>query len=109
MKIRDGFVSNSSSSSFIISKDVLSPLQIRQIENHIEVCNNKEVDFLCSYAAEDNVLWDKGEAWEISSLGDSVKGRVTMDNFDMEHFLNLIGIKPENIKFGDYWAWNMID
>jgi hypothetical protein len=34
MKTRSGFVSNSSSSSFIIEKRFLSPEQIKQIKNH---------------------------------------------------------------------------
>ena len=37
MKIRNGFVSNSSSSSFIINKENLTPNQIERIKNHIEV------------------------------------------------------------------------
>ena len=37
MKIRSGFVSNSSSSSFIIKKERLSNLQKFAIENHIEL------------------------------------------------------------------------
>ena len=34
MKIRQGFVSNSSSSSFVINKINLSEKQIEQIKNH---------------------------------------------------------------------------
>lgn len=36
MKIRSGFVSNSSSSSFIVQKKYLSQEQICKIENHID-------------------------------------------------------------------------
>jgi enolase len=38
MKIRTGFVSNSSSSSYIISKKNLTEEQIYMIKNHVEYC-----------------------------------------------------------------------
>ena len=40
MKIRNGFVSNSSSSSFVIERKNLSKKQIRKIKNHIHEHNN---------------------------------------------------------------------
>lgn len=40
MKIRNGFVSNSSSSSYIIKKDGLTSEQLYMIKNHIEYCMN---------------------------------------------------------------------
>jgi hypothetical protein len=40
MKLRTGFVSNSSSSSYIIKKEGLSIQQLDMIKNHIEYCMN---------------------------------------------------------------------
>jgi len=37
MKIRNGFVSNSSSSSFIIKKSEITPAQLEMIKNHIQI------------------------------------------------------------------------
>lgn len=61
MKIRNGFVSNSSSSSFTIQKDTLSKLQIKAL-----------LDYAVS---EDN--WD---AWGIRERSDCVSGFTIMDN-----------------------------
>jgi hypothetical protein len=38
MKVRNGFVSNSSSTSFVISKKQLNKVQISMIINHKDVC-----------------------------------------------------------------------
>jgi hypothetical protein len=79
MKTRHGFVSNSSSSSFVIKRDYLSDDQIRRIENHIE-----EAGRIGIYTSQD-------EAWRIDSDYD-VSGYTGMDNFDMGEFLRRIGV-----------------
>lgn len=82
MKIRHGFVSNSSSSSFIVHKKSLSEFQINAIHNHIEVYNSLNPDYPA----------DKDEEWFIDDKGGAILGSTSMDNFDMESFFNLIGI-----------------
>jgi len=46
MKIRDGFVSNSSSSSFVLRVSGLSKKQLNMVENHIEFAEkvNKKLE-----------------------------------------------------------------
>ena len=76
MKIRNGFVSNSSSSSFVISKYYLSEFQIRKIKNHI------------SYLVNDGPFSpSKEDEWGIEETEAEIKGFTTMDNFDMYAFL----------------------
>jgi hypothetical protein len=74
MKIRIGFVSNSSSSSFVIPLHYISAFQLEQIKNH-----GTQAD---------------GDAWGINVTETTVEGSTSMDNFDMHHFLYEIGV-PE--------------
>lgn len=87
MKIRQGFVSNSSSSSFTISKDDITNKQLKQIISHKVVC--KRYAMFCS----------DGEEWEIIDHGKVVTGFTYMDNFNMEHFLRAIGVSDNVIKW----------
>jgi len=80
MKIRAGFVSNSSSSSFVINKANLNYEQIDQILNHIDVAGD--------------------EAWRIREDYARIFGDTCMDNFDMDKFLRDIGVKDEYVTWG---------
>ena len=90
MKVRNGFVSNSSSSSFVISLDALNPLQVFAIKGHSTMC--EIVNMKCD-----------GDAWYIDIDEDekTVEGRTTMDNFDMEEYLSKIGV-PSHVINWDY-------
>ena len=95
MKIRNGFVSNSSSSSFVILKNKLTEEQINQIKNHISfVLENKDMfkHYMLNYI-------DKYDQWEIKEENNLICGKTLMDNFDMKFFLNQIGISPEDIEW----------
>lgn len=87
MKCRNGFVSNSSSSSFVLLKEMLSPAQINKIQNHIYFGNRLHMD----WASDDN-------AWDVFDEDDVIKVSTFMDNFDMRKFLDLIGVSNAIIK-----------
>lgn len=80
MKKRHGFVSNSSSSSFIIPLDMLSESKINAIHNHIEEASkhSEYYDFggVCDY-----------DMWSITENEFYIQGYTLMDNFDMGTFL----------------------
>lgn len=86
MKVRHGFVSNSSSSSFIIEKQHLTDSQIDKIKRHSELANEYHEQY--------------GEyAWNIQETEFLIKGdtSMAMANFDMYSFLIKIGVNDKNI------------
>jgi hypothetical protein len=88
MKIRNGFVSNSSSSSFVIAKSALSYLEIYAIKNH-------------STLAEDMNIGNIDEYWSITEDEHTIEGWTSMDNFDMDEYLTKIGIDSQHVKWGE--------
>lgn len=93
MKFRLGFVSNSSSASYIIPKKILSEEQISQIKNHIE------------YSKEHfpQIPWaEKGQEWDITETDEDIMVCTIMNNFDIYDFFIAIGIKEEDITYEIY-------
>jgi hypothetical protein len=89
VKFRDGFVSNSSSSSFVISRNLLTDKQVEQIMDHMRVAHRLQIGSATEFASEH-------DAWHIDVTDESVSGRTWMDNFDMRAFLKGIGV-PNNV------------
>jgi len=94
MKIRNGFVSNSSSSSFVVRKSMITALQADQIRDHVKVA--KELD------PEGLGAWAEDGEWRIFTHEDDViSGSTGMDNFSMSEFFDLIGISDDAVE----WDW----
>lgn len=82
MKIRLGFVSNSSSASFSINKNYLTPAQLQSIKDTlsgaIPIKSNDEFN-------TDNPEYI--EDWIMSDRGDYLQFETMMDNFDLIYYL----------------------
>lgn len=86
MKLRIGFVTNSSSSSFTIAKSDLTDEQIEKIKNYFE-------------AAKKVGMNDFDDLWDIDETNFNINGFTYMNNGDMLKFLRLIGVDRDNIEW----------
>ena len=98
MKIRNGYVSNSSSSSFWIRLEELNGKQIRRIQNH--AAKIRDVDpHIPPHQVDEH-------AWDIETDEDFIGGRTWMDNFDMHFYLTeRVGVAEDLIHWGEYSDW----
>jgi hypothetical protein len=94
MKARTSFVSNSSSASFVLNKGLMTQKQIEAIRNHIEYAK-WELEFVpFVYQGYDmSFPWDVDEPEATNTMHVST----SMDNFDMQWFLEQIGVSEEAI------------
>jgi hypothetical protein len=105
MKIRSGFVSNSSSSSFVIERKNLTYKQINQIKNHISCARSMGDKYAYIYDRwfiyedfPENYERDDKSVKRKKRKG-TIEGTCNMNNFDMHNFFEKIGVNMENVKW----------
>lgn len=86
MKVRSGFVSNSSSSSFIVSLKDITPAQ------YLAIVNNQY---------DDQGFCNSSDAWDIDVSDTEIRGSTFMDNYSMREFFEKIGVDNDKVK----WDW----
>lgn len=97
MKIRLGFVSNSSSSSFMLYKPEMTRAQIYAVQNHAA-----EYSLIVDPEIRRNIYGgdltaESGDSWRITETEHTMRLYTSMDNFDMAAFLEYLGIKASAI------------
>jgi len=125
MKIRNAFVSNSSSSSFVIQKNRLNDYQLQQIRNYQEEASrlgkydemdfndsqkeyNEDIKNGCStgFPFERKDICGKfgyiDDFWVIDETFWEIRGHTNMDNFDFASFLDAIGVRKGDIEWGEW-------
>jgi hypothetical protein len=106
MKIRYGFVSNSSSSSFMIRLADLTSWQLEMIRKHREVLeimpifkrNGLYENSDCAWWIEEDTEYELDAEYPEDTEYKVIKGSTPMDNLDMEEFLKIIGVPEEKIQ-----------
>ena len=91
MKKRLGFVSNSSSASFVLNMRALAKFQIDAVLDCVEY-------------AEKLLRWKKDdcyEGWtiEMSKEKNTIEGWTHMDNFEMDEFFEKLGIPASEYEY----------
>lgn len=104
MKVRNGFVSNSSSSSFIILRSSMNDKQKEMLFDHIHI--GEEIDKELK-SQGGNPRYEYYEEWYMEEDDFSVWCHTTMDNFDLVHFLLMeVGLEEDDIIFIGDDLWN---
>ena len=102
MKIRHGFVSNSSSCSFTIKLGALTPVQLALIKNHRSFAQwMRDENILPEEDAKrGECICEKGDEWDIKvdTQAGILEAFTIMDNFDLIWFANSIGVNHALIK-----------
>ena len=100
MKIRTGFVSNSSTCSFVIKRSALSDEKLERIRQYVdcgllEKCGKKSTR--CPGCRDD--FWEyNDQGWEIKVTKKSVSCDTSMANFDLYSYITrVLEINPRDI------------
>jgi len=102
MKTRLGFVSNSSSASFLVKKVHLNDDQIEKIKAYVKCgrlkkCN--DVARRCVGCCPDIFAYND-YGWTITENDDEVAGYTSMANFDMLKYLTyVVGLREESVSY----------
>lgn len=89
MKVRIGFITNSSSSSFLIMKKYLSEKQLQAIRMHSELGERLHLQWA-------------GDSWSIHENQDFITGETYMDNFDISELFGIIGIPANKVMWSEF-------
>ena len=91
MKIRAGFVSNSSSASFVVDKRLITEAQAELLRRHSIIAS------MLYNELKTNIFDSADQSWELDETKTKLEFSTTMNNFDLPGFAKEIGIPQEAI------------
>jgi hypothetical protein len=112
MKIRTGFISNSSSCSFIINRHSVSNEKIEQIKQYVD-CGNlekcRESSTRCIGCRDD--FWEyNDQCWGIETTNETISCETSMANFDLYSYITrVLEINPRDIMVQEDEGINISD
>jgi hypothetical protein len=92
MKYRNGFVSNSSSASFVLEKKFCSEVQLEMVKNHLVEGKALGMEEDAGYVFHDY------DSWSLEEKESIIEGYTSMTNFPMDEFFPKIGIPSKAYK-----------
>jgi hypothetical protein len=95
MRVRQSFVSNSSSSSFILDAKKITAFQLFQLENYKEISKIYQSDYEEDEGDAD-YCYDTN-AWYVNNRGNTIELSTSQDTFDMEKYMESIDIPDDAI------------
>jgi hypothetical protein len=112
MKVRTGFISNSSSCSFIINRSAVSDEKLEQIKQYVhcgtrEKC--RESATRCIGCRDD--FWEyNDQCWGITVTDEAIACETSMANFDLYSYITrVLDINPRDISVDDEQGINVCD
>lgn len=111
MKTRQGFVSNSSSSSFVISMEKLTNEQVQQIRDHenSETFKAHVRDRIIKNKEPGAYQWDgTRDGWQVKEVEGKLWVYTAMTNFDIEPFLfEEMGLDRDIVEYMGEYPWDV--